>query len=83
MKNNRSTAFDELQKQLKRLEKDLQVKKYDFSSAETDKSINEMLDSEFTHRMHLFRKFGKGKKFQKMNDWDYLALSAENKRCAK
>ena len=56
MKNNRSTAFDELQKQLKRLEKDLQVKKYDFSSAETDKSISKMLDSEFTHRMHLFRK---------------------------
>ena len=83
MKNNRSTAFDELQKQLKRLEKDLQVKKYDFSSAETDKSINKMLDSEFTHRMHLFRKFGKGKKFQKMNDWDYLAFKRRKQAVRK
>ncbi len=82
-KNNRSTAFDELQKQLKRLEKDLQVKKYDFSSAETDKSINKMLDSEFTHRMHLFRKFGKGKKFQKMNDWDYLVFKRRKQAVRK
>ena len=74
MKNKGSSTFDELKRQLKNLEKDIQVKRYDYSSNETNKAISKTLDAEFTHRTHLFRTFGKGKKFQKANDWDYLVF---------
>lgn len=74
MKNKGSSTFDELKRQLKNLEKDIQIKQYDYSSNETNKAISKMLDAEFTHRTHLFRTFGKGKKFQKANDWDYLVF---------
>ena len=74
MKNKGSSTFDELKRQLKNLEKDIQVKRYDYSSNETNKAISKTLDAEFTHRTHLFRAFGKGKKFQKANDWDYLVF---------
>ena len=74
MKNKGSSAFDELKRQLKNLEKDIQIKQYDYSSNETNKAISKTLDAEFTHRTHLFRTFGKGKKFQKANDWDYLVF---------
>ena len=74
MKNKGSSTFDELKRQLKNLEKDIQIKRYDYSSNETNKAISKTLDAEFTHRTHLFRTFGKGKKFQKANDWDYLVF---------
>lgn len=74
MKNKGSSTFDELKRQLKNLEKDIQIKQYDYSSNETNKAISKTLDAEFTHRTHLFRTFGKGKKFQKANDWDYLVF---------
>lgn len=74
MKNKGSSTFDELKRQLKNLEKDIQIKQYDYSSNETNKVISKTLDAEFTHRTHLFRTFGKGKKFQKANDWDYLVF---------
>lgn len=74
MKNKGSSAFDELKRQLKNLEKDIQIKQYDYSSNETNKAISKTLDAEFTYRTHLFRTFGKGKKFQKANDWDYLVF---------
>ena len=74
MKNKGSSTFDELKRQLKNLEKDIQVKRYVYSSNETNKAISKTLDAEFTHRTHLFRTFGKGKKFQKANDWDYLVF---------
>lgn len=74
MKNKGSSTFDELKRQLKNLEKDIQIKQYDYSSNEKNKAISKTLDAEFTHRTHLFRTFGKGKKFQKANDWDYLVF---------
>ena len=74
MKNKGSSTFDELKRQLKNLEKDIQIKRYDYTSNETNKAISKTLDAEFTHRTHLFRTFGKGKKFQKANDWDYLVF---------
>ena len=74
MKNKGSSTFDELKRQLKNLEKDIQVKRYVYSSNETNKAISKTLDAEFTHRTHLFRTFGKGKKFHKANDWDYLVF---------
>lgn len=74
MKNKGSSTFDELKRQLKNLEKDIQIKQYDYSSNETNKAISKTLDAEFTHRTHMFRTFGKGKKFQKANDWDYLVF---------
>ena len=46
MKNNCSTAFDELHNQLKRLEKDLQVKKM---NSFQPKSIFTILFSTVTH----------------------------------
>ena len=74
MKNNGSTALDELMKQFTDLARDTTITKYNYSSPETNKMISKILDSEFSHRIHLFRKLGKGKRFQKANDWDYLVL---------
>ena len=74
MKNKNSSVINEMHRQLKNLEKDLQVKRYDFSASDINKQIDKMLDAEFTFRTRLFRKFGKGKLYQKMNDWDYLIL---------
>ena len=82
MKNKGSSTFDELKRQLKNLEKDIQVKRYDYSSNETNKAISKTLDAEFTHRTHLFRTFGKGKNFRKQMIGTILFSSAENKRCA-
>lgn len=47
MKNKGSSTFDELKRQLTNLEKDIQIKQYDYSSNETNKAISKTLDAEF------------------------------------
>ena len=39
MKNKGSSTFDELKRQLKNLEKDIQIKQYDYSSNETNVNV--------------------------------------------
>ena len=45
MKNKGSASFDELKRQLKNLEKDIQIKQYDYSSNETNKAISKTLEN--------------------------------------